>query len=65
MENTITVTLNKEQHAKLRQLAHAALFNALRMNDPKNQFSDFNQEENDARIKVCAELNKLLTWGEK
>ena len=65
MENTITVTLNKEQHAKLLQLANAALFNALRMNDPKNQFSDFNQEENDARIKVCAELNKLLTWETK
>jgi len=39
MENTITVTLNKER--------------------------DFNQEVNDNRIKVFAELNKLLTWGEK
>ena len=39
--------------------------NALRMNDPKNQFSDFNQEQNDYRIRIYAELNKLLTWGEK
>ena len=65
MENTITVTLNKDQHAKLQQLTNAALMNALRMNDPKNQFSDFNQEQNDYRIRIYAELNKLLTWGEK
>lgn len=65
MENTITVTLNKEQHAKLLQLAKSGLYNALQMNDPKNQFSDFDQEENDNRIRVYAELNKLLTWGEK
>ena len=65
MENTITVTLTKEQQAAILKLSTAALLNAIRMDDPRNQFGDFNQEENDARIMTYASIKRLLTWETK
>jgi len=65
MENTLTVTLTKEQHAALLHLSKVSLLNAMRMSDPVNQLGDFDQEANDARIKKFAELTKLLTWEAK
>lgn len=62
---TITVTLTKEQQAALLKLSTAALLNAIRMDDPRNQFGDFNQEENDARIMTYASIKRLLTWETK